>query len=372
MKKILIAAGGTGGHISPGIALAEELELNKKKYLLDAIYFYVPERNRNYPDFVNFPWKIVWHTTPQPNKNIFKVVFLYIYNIFNSYKTLKTMDIDVIIAMGGYSTIPAIIYGIIAKKEIFLCEQNTRIGKVNRLLIGFAAKTAFSFPLAEGERYPENYIIAGNPTRKKIIKKTKLKNKISKKINVLVMGGSQGARQINQMVLAAVMQREIEVNYNFKIISGQTLYDEVKNNIPIGKQVEVIPYSDDMGEHYSWANLIIARSGAGVLAEIALFGLPSILIPYPFAADNHQKTNAEYFLKNKAAWVLNTTSADDKEGLSAILGEIAEDKIIKVHGGTRSRQPRMAMASILKKMSVNALAISTPEAAKNTCDYFLA
>ena len=248
-------------------------------------------------------------------------------------------------------------YAILFRKKIFLCEQNRIIGKVVRSFKKFSTKIAFSFEPLDHD-LNSNTIeskILGNPIREKVYpnqKEVQFKNKqLSKrdKINALVMGGSQGARQINNILLSALENTEIIKNYNFRLLSGTNLYDETmqKSKNP----VDIISYSNDMKSHYEWANIVIARSGAGVISECVLHSLPVILIPYPFAADNHQAENAKYCEDNYGFKVLYQND-EDTTAIIKILLEFSKDKII------------------LENLAQKSLLGAKPNATRDTVDFF--
>ena len=357
IKNIIIAAGGTGGHISPGIAIAEYLFKFKNNYNIENIYIHSLNRNLDNPDLRDSPVPILWHDIPQFNLKSIVLFYKYIYYFFKTFTELKNKKIDCVIAMGGYSCIPSLLYAIIFRKKIFLCEQNRVIGKVVRSFKKFASKIAFSFEPLDHD-LNSNTIeskILGNPIREKVYpnqKEIQIKNKqLSKKdkINALVMGGSQGARQINNILLSALENTEIIKNYNFRLLSGTNLYDETiqKSKNP----VDIISYSNDMKSHYEWANLVIARSGAGVISECVLHSIPVILIPYPFAADNHQSENAKFCEDNYGFKVLYQRD-EDSTLLINILLEFSKDK------------------TILESLAQKSLAGSKPNATKDTVDFF--
>ena len=350
--RVLIAAGGTGGHISPGIALAEEMEGRKKELGIDEIYFHVPERNRSYPDFSRFHWSILWHNLPQFSKNIPVYLVRFLAALIQGILKLKARNIDIVIAMGGYSSVPAILYAILYRKKFFLCEQNVIPGKVNRYFQGKAGKIALHLPVPEGMLDSTKTRITGNPLRKAVIARAVSRPKTvkSKKTGILVMGGSQGARQINNMVLAAFSDKLIADNFRLTIITGANLYDEVKGKVK-DKNITLVPYTDRIADYLADNDLLVARSGAGVVAEAAVMAIPAVYIPYPFAADNHQKYNARYFGENGACWLIEHNSENPDE-LVAILKEIIADK------------------KVLKDKSKAQLALAIKKSSRLTVDFF--
>jgi UDP-N-acetylglucosamine--N-acetylmuramyl-(pentapeptide) pyrophosphoryl-undecaprenol N-acetylglucosamine transferase len=358
LKNIIIAAGGTGGHISPGVALIEYLIANKNKLGLENIYIHTLLRNKDNPDIKEISTEILWHNIPQFNKMFPFYIFHYTYYILKTFFQFYSRKIDCVIAMGGYSCIPSLLYAIVFRKNIFLCEQNRIPGKVVRTFLKYSKKISYTIPPTEAFLTNTDVIskINGNPLRIKIIPDIKVirekKNKDLKpedKINILVMGGSQGARQINNMVLATLNNLEINKHFKFRVLTGTNLYEEAKNKS--NNTVDLISYSQDMKTHYEWANLVIARSCAGVLSECSVHGLPMILIPYPFAADNHQFENAKYYEENYGAKVLYKKNDDNTE-LILILLKISSEK------------------NLLSDMTKRILQAAKPDAAKETIEFF--
>ncbi|MCB1158743.1 MAG: glycosyltransferase, partial [Leptospiraceae bacterium] len=250
MKTIVIAAGGTGGHISPGVALAEALMQNKEKYGFEKLYIHSLNRNRDNPDLKSAPCELIWHNSPPITKMFFLFPFPFIYNLIKTILRFQKEKVDCVISMGGYSSVPALLYALFFRKKIFLCEQNRVIGKVNRIFLKYANKIAFSFPPITQKEIRVPHIVAGNPIRSKILPESKTKEfpkSPEERIHVLVMGGSQGARQINNMVLNSMENPEISKNFLFRILTGTALYEETITKIrgPIEKD-NIISYSVNM------------------------------------------------------------------------------------------------------------------------------
>lgn len=357
-RNIIIAAGGTGGHISPGMALAEYLQENKEHYNVESIYIHSLERNKDNPDLKESTVPIIWHSTPQIDWKLIYHIFSFLGSIIKTMFLFRKLKIHSVIAMGGYSSFPALLYALVFQKEIFLCEQNRIQGNVTTLFSRFAKKIAYSFPaLNASPLYLHKSKVTGNPLRAKILPNEKiLESKLKaipqkEKINVLVMGGSQGARQINNMVISIMDNPNIIKNFSFRILTGINLYEETKEKTRISG-IDLISYSIDMKTHYEWANLVIARSGAGVISECVAFGLPMILIPYPYAKDNHQKENAKFLEEGGSALVLYQRDENNTQLLKYLL-EFSDNRNKLVEFGKKAIQ--------LAKL----------DATKSVLDYFL-
>lgn len=322
MTSVVVAAGGTGGHISPGVALAEVLQSKKEELGFSDVFLHSIRRNSDNPDLKTPPCDVIWHNTPSftSSKVLFPIRFAW--NFIQTILEFRKRKVEAVIGMGGYSSVPAILYAIVFGKKFFLCEQNRVLGNVNRLFGKRAQKLALSFPLQEGKEQWKDSRVLGNPLRRKIIPKIALKQarqidpKKKNPLNVLVLGGSQGARQINNMVLSAMKNETVARSYKFRLLTGANLYSEVAQK---SKDADLISYAENMEDHYEWANLVIARAGAGVLSECSAYSLPMILIPYPFAKDNHQKYNADYFSSLGAAVSIDQKTEDDTKLVQILL-----------------------------------------------------
>ncbi len=353
MRSVIISCGGTGGHISPGVALLEEILSRKDELKVSFIALHSPRRNQDNPDLSDLSVPIFWHNLPRLHKFNFMIYpFLLLWELLKTFFIFYNQKVTDIIGMGGYTSLPALIYARVFQVSYYLCEQNCIPGKITRVFSKRCKKLAFSFPPSYPIDSSIDYKVLGNPLRRSVLPripglKTKL---LSKKnpLNVLVLGGSQGARQINTMVLSAMENAEIREYFKFRMITGTNLYEEVRSR---SLSIEAISYSKDMRTHYEWADLVICRSGAGVLAECSAYALPLILIPYPYSADNHQMANAEYYQTNHACILLNTISYEADALLEALM------TIVKNPG-------------IVLEMSKASLALSCINASRNTVDYF--
>ncbi len=353
MRRIIIAAGGTGGHISPGIALVEGIIKSKDLYEIESVVLHSPIRNKNNPDLVHVKIPVIWHNLPQLKiTNLIFYPFLFLFQLIQCILKLRKEKITTVIGMGGYTSILSILYSILFNKELFLCEQNCYPGKITRIFWKFSKKIALSFPLEIEIESKVPTKILGNPVRMEVIPKTPgIKNqKFSNKnlMNVLVLGGSQGARQINEMVLGSMEDDFIQKHIKFRVLTGTNLYDDFQKN---ANNVEAISYSQDMRSHYEWADLVVARSGAGVLAECSVYSLPMILVPYPYAKDNHQMANAKYY-ETQGACILLNTKLNDPSMLINHLKDLYNN------------------SEKLLKMSIASLQISNINSSRDTLNFF--
>ena len=314
-KKILIATGGTGGHVFPAYALANYLKT--KNYDLQLTtdsrgYTYLKEYKNL--DLVRLP------SSPLEKKNLFKLLFSFLiisFSIIRSLLFLLNNRPSIIFGMGGYSSFPICIAASILKIKFIIYENNLIIGKANKYLLPFAKKILVSYKELEGipEIYKNKVIQIGNIVREEIIKTDQSKNKNKLDIlKILILGGSQAAK-----IFAEKLPQIFEKLKNSKIpikVFQQCQKDQNEKLIEFYRNYkvdyEVFNFTDKIIKYYSKSNLVITRSGASVLGELINCKIPFICIPLPTSADNHQHKNAEFYLKKGYGFIVEEKDIEDK------------------------------------------------------------
>ncbi len=316
--KVIIAAAGTGGHINPGIAIANKIKEKNK----DAEITFIGTNRGLETDLV-----------PRAGYNLFtidaygisrKITLQNIKNITNTIKSIKKtknfmkkFKPDIVIGTGGYICGPAIMAARSLKVPTILHESNAFPGiavkmfsnKVDAVLVGFEDAI---------KRIPKakNIVLTGTPTK---IKKLNLSNyeiqQIKQKLGftndlplILVVGGSQGAKSINNALIEIIINSfNKKSNYQIMWAAGPSQYEIIKqelnkNKIDINniENVKIVPYIYNMEEVINVADIVIARSGAMTITEIAKVGKPAIFIPFPYATENHQEYNARVLEKRRS------------------------------------------------------------------------
>ncbi|HEY1405194.1 MAG TPA: undecaprenyldiphospho-muramoylpentapeptide beta-N-acetylglucosaminyltransferase [Spirochaetota bacterium] len=330
-KSILIVGGGTGGHISPGIALYEECRAQGiDAYLLvgknDLKFTYLREIGKEH---------LLVYGAPPFTKNPFKLPFFalrFFAAVFAARRLFAANGIECVIGMGGYVSAPALFAARAFKKPYWLCEQNTVPGKVT---FQFAKKARALFTTFEDtKRFVKPAIAAkcvtvGNPVRKKVL--VSIDQREAKKVFnldhcekvVLVIGGSQGALTLNELVVG-IKTKFPEDFSRVGIIwcTGAQSFEKYRAIVREQKgmgSIFISPFVEDVGVAYRACDLAISRSGAGGMAEIAAMALPSILIPYPYAAADHQNKNADVFARTGAAIKIANADATPEKVAPVIL-----------------------------------------------------
>ncbi len=312
---ILIVAGGTGGHISPGVALAQAVREQGAH-----VEFLSLEKNRKYPDLAAADFPVHFYSAPSLSRSPVELAlfgFRFAAAVRKAWALMKNRQIQKVVGMGGFPMAPAILAARLLKIPYYLCEQNAVPGRATAFFARKSRRIYITFPVSKGALPDSKMQPAGNPLRDNIgkyIKENKLNNgqKILKggMLRILILGGSQGARQINLMALDAAMKipdaQWIIQCGQANLAEMEKVLEQKKTEARSTPEIRLIGFHTAMHELYGDADILVCRSGAGVLTEAACFGIPMILIPYPFASDNHQMANALVFEKSGAAAIIDT------------------------------------------------------------------
>ena len=326
-RTILIMAGGTGGHIFPALAVAEKM------------------RERG--------WRVVWLGNPDGmearlvpqhgfemvwvkfaalrGKGILRKLLLPINllrGFWQAQKAIREVQPNVVLGMGGYITFPGGMMAALLGKPLVVHEQNSVAGLANRVLAGVADRVVTGFPEALNKG-----VWAGNPVRPEIAKIAPPAERLTGRsgaLHLLVIGGSLGAQALNETVpqgMALLGENELP-----QIVhqAGEKHLDALKDNYTkAGVTAHCVSFIEDMAGAYEWADLVICRSGALTVAELAAAGVASILVPFPHAVDDHQTGNARFLVNVGGAFLLPQ-------------GELTPDAIALIRNYSRGQLLEMA------------------------------
>ena len=317
--KVLISAGGTGGHIYPALSIINKIKEKEKK----VEFLYIGTTDRMEREIIpnnNIPYQAI--EMKGLSKNLFKSL-KSIYLLQKSFKRIKKIindfKPDVVIGVGGYITFPVIYMANKLGYPTFIHEQNSIPGKSNRILSKYADKIAISLPGSLKYFPEEKTIYTGNPRSSEIIKAIPISKRefglTSNKKLVLIVMGSLGSKTINQE-LEIITDKFKDKDYEVIIVTGKNYFDNFKN-VKI-KNVRIVPFLNNMLNVLKVCDLIVTRAGASTIAEITAIGLPSILVPSPYVANNHQLFNAIELVKNKASILLEEKDFNAKNLLNKI------------------------------------------------------
>lgn len=309
-RYIALASGGTGGHIFPARALAEEL--NTRGY---RVVLLTDGRGEKYDElFPNVDIIVVRSGSPSVGGLIGKVkaAFSIAIGILQSRRALKALKPLVVVGFGGYPSMPPATAAASLGIPLILHEQNSVLGRVNKLLAGFAKGIATSFDNTESpdQETANKMIYTGNPVRRAILPlfgKPYVSPGTEGPINILILGGSQGATILSEIVPLALMDLPHDLRIRLHVTQQcraedidqvRSRYDEA------GITADLSEFFDNVDELLGSCHLAITRSGASTLSELTVAGRPSLLVPYKHAMDDHQRKNAENAVARGAARVV--------------------------------------------------------------------
>ncbi len=350
--RVLIAGGGTGGHLFPGIALAEELVTRHHK---NEVIFVGTERGLEARVVPAAGYKLetikVRGLKGMGPVRFLLGLFALPLAFLESWRILRRYRPDVVVGVGGYSSGPVVLAAWLLGIPTAVQEQNALPGVTNKLL-GKVVKVVF-IAFEEARRFfPGKKVqLIGNPIRRKLMDNYLRSRVAHERFTVLVFGGSLGAKGINNRMIDALGHLEdLKDGLQFVHQTGKNDLETVKKGyLEKGFAAEVLEFIDDMSAAYAKAELVICRAGATTLAELTVAKKASILIPFPFATDNHQEVNAKAMVDSGAALMFREAELDGKK----LADQIRELK------GDPSR---------LKKMEKQAGLLGRPEAAKELAD----
>jgi UDP-N-acetylglucosamine--N-acetylmuramyl-(pentapeptide) pyrophosphoryl-undecaprenol N-acetylglucosamine transferase len=308
--RAILAGGGTGGHVIPALAIAHELQ---RRYQAEVLFIGTVRglENRLVPA-AGFPLQLV--KVGALNRvslaTRIRTAFDLPRAIFTAAGMLNEFHPDIVIGVGGYASGPAMLAAILKHMPTLAFEPNLVPGFANRMVARFVSAAAVHFE--QTAEHFRNAVVTGVPVRPAFFQIPK-KQYSPGAPTLLVFGGSQGARAINQAVIRSLPELTRRMP-GLHVIhqTGEREYDEVQAAYAgIAISAEVHRFIDDMPSFFARADLVLCRSGASTVAEIAAAGKPAIFVPFPRAADDHQRRNAEAMAQANAAVVLEETRLDE-------------------------------------------------------------
>lgn len=313
--RIIIAGGGTGGHLFPGVAIAEEF---LKRDRNNEILFLGTERGLEKKVLPGLGFTLrTLDLAGVKGKDVFKSFSALLKipaGMLESRKILKDFRPDIVIGVGGYASGPAVLAAHLMSIKTAIAEQNALPGLTNRFLGKFVDRIFVAFPETEKWFVKDRVTTTGNPIRAAFLPGGDAVPRVQGKFTLLIFGGSQGAHRINGVVLDALEKLE-PMKDRWRIIhqTGGDDFEEVSQRYrEMGLESTVLPFIDDMATVYRSADLLICRAGATTIAEITASGKAAILIPFPFAINDHQTKNARILVNRGAAEMIPERELDGK------------------------------------------------------------
>lgn len=327
-KTFFIAAGGTGGHILPGLSIYHRIRSHKhqvKFICREKDYLLIKDLKAIKKDLIFFTGYGLKRSITLKN-----LIFLYhlCLNIFRSFVIFFRYYPDAVISMGGYITYPVLLMSWLFRRPFFIHEQNSYPGMVNRIFGSKAKKVFVNFPYSK--KFFTNSVITGNPIRKE------LKKKISKKYAMsffkikgsgkilLIMGGSQGSLKINQIVEQSLKKLK---NYNIIWIVGKRHFHKYKKYN--SERIKILSYIKEMAYVYQLSDLAVCRAGAMSITELSYYHVPAVFIPLAHAANNHQYLNAKTIIRMGGAKMIEEKNLTEKSLVDRIRHLFENDVLLK-------------------------------------------
>jgi UDP-N-acetylglucosamine--N-acetylmuramyl-(pentapeptide) pyrophosphoryl-undecaprenol N-acetylglucosamine transferase len=349
--KIIFAVGGTGGHLFPAIAIAQEFMTRNCENRIIFLGTGKPIEVSVLSQYGFVSKKI--SAEGIKGRGLFRqarAMLIMVRGIFQSIRVLKSDKPDLVVGMGSYSAVPVVLAAWLNHIPVVLCEQNILPGIANRVLSRIADRVCISFKGTLGNLPKSKIKFTGNPVRTEILQAAGNEKDLKEQFTILILGGSQGAHGINMAVIDALETFKEAEKIFFIHQTGE--YDEnmlrtayTKKQIPC----EVRAFFKDMKRIYERADLIVCRAGATTVAEVSALGKPAIFIPFPHAADNHQVLNARIFCEAGASEMIY-----EKE----LTGKLLAEKILNLAKNRRQ----------LEKMAKISASFGNPDAAMNVVD----
>lgn len=313
--RVVVSAGGTGGHIYPALAIINKIKEKEP----DSEFLYIGTTDRMEAtiipelgyDYVGLEIKGLNRKNPFKNINVLKS-FLKAISI--SKNEIKKFKPDVVLGIGGYVTLPVLYAAHSLKIKTFIHEQNSIPGLSNKLLNKKVDAIGVSLPSSLNHFDKKKTTYTGNPRSEEVITVEKVDKKKyglnkNKKLVLFVMG-SLGSQTINNM-MKEILPKFGKKDYEVLFVTGKNYYDEYKKMKKIPDNVKLVPYLNDMLGVMKSTDLIISRAGASTISEITALGLPSILIPSPYVTHNHQEENAKVLENNGASIIIKEKELTD-------------------------------------------------------------
>ena len=351
---VLMMAGGTGGHVYPALAVATELL--SRGYRVEWVGTARGLEHRVVPaaDITLHCLLVRGVRGKSILHKLLGLLFLLLASLQALWLVFRLAPRSVV-GMGGYVAGPAGVAAWLLRKPLLIHEQNAVAGTTNRMLAPVATKIVAGFPGAFKDDI--EYTVLGNPVRRELVAAGAACHYDyagQRPLRLLVLGGSLGARPINNIIPGAVRQltqrgdAQLEVWHQ----AGDAHADAVRDSYGqlLDQRVRVAPFIENMAEAYAWADLVVCRAGALTVAELAIMGRPSILVPLPHAIDDHQNANARS-LTDRGGAILLPQSEMSEDGLARLLQEY------------------LSHPQGLSAMAAAATAVATPDAAERVSDY---
>ena len=342
-KRILIMAGGTGGHVIPALSVAKSLEY--EGFVIE----WLGTARGIEADLVpaaGFPLNTlsIQGLRGKGKLGLLRSPWLVSKAIVQALRVIRRFKPDAVLGFGGYVAGPGGVAARLARVPLIIHEQNAIAGLTNKLLSRISQQNLQGFP----DALP-NAVTVGNPVRAQVIDlpapEKRFQTRMQAPLNVLVVGGSLGAAALNRAVLEAMRNLPVDARPNLQHQVGKSHWVDMQRQYE-AHQIEamVVPFIEDMASAYAWADLVVCRAGALTVAEISAAGCAALFVPFPFAVDDHQTVNAEFLSKQNAALLIQQKELT-AESLAQLWQRYAKDKTPLLMMAIKAKQQSMIGAT---------------------------
>ena len=356
-RTLMIMAGGTGGHVYPALAVAEEMRARGWEVFWLGTRAGLEARVVPAAD-IDMVWISMSGLRGHGLLRMALTPFMLVRAFWQSMRAILARRPDAVLGMGGYTAFPGGMMASLLNKPLVIHEQNSIAGLTNRVLACLAERVLVAFPSAFTHKTDKpvpcgkvDSVWVGNPVREPIAKLAADTEKYAGRegpLRLLVVGGSLGATALNELLPQALAMLPAESRPEVVHQSGRQHVDKLRANYAAaGVEADTRDYIEDMATLYEWCDVAVCRAGAMTVAELACAGVPAVLVPFPYAVDDHQTTNAAFLSDTGAAWCMQQKDLT-AESLAAHIASL-----------TRKQ---------LAAMSAKAHALAKPEATKTVAD----
>jgi len=341
IMRLVVTGGGTGGHLFPGIAVAEAIMAERpgSEVLFVGTDRQVDNQVLGDRSFATAALKCQGLKGKSISASLAALVQLPLA-LYKAMRILRNFRPDLVLGVGGYVTGPVVLAASLLGIPTCIHEQNSIPGLANKLLGRFVGRVFLSIPGSETFFPRGRTMLTGNPVRDEILTCRDRQDEMEKGTVLLVLGGSQGAHRLNSLVAEGLCNSKDKLPDGFLVIHQTGRLDEQKVREQYEKggiRAEVSAFFSDMAAVYRRADLLVSRAGATSLAEICVLGIPSILVPFPYAADNHQEHNALMVVKRGGA-IMRREGELESSGLAADILAIINDPARMEQMGEKAKE----------------------------------
>lgn len=347
MKRAMVTTGGTGGHIFPALAVASELMAMHPGLEVLFVGGEGPEGRLAKEAGLEFRGLPVRGVLGRGIKSL-PAVARMAGSLFTALGIVRSFKPQVVAGFGGYAGFCPVLAGWMLGVPTAVHEQNSVPGLTNRILGRVARRVMVAYP-DESNSFPSGKVLlTGNPVRPEIAGFVRTEPSRVVPRRVLVLGGSQGAKAVNRVVVTA-WPRLAEAGFELWHQTGSQDYESVANLYRGMSGVRVEPFITDMAAAYSWAGLVIGRAGASTLAELACMGLPSVLVPFPHATHDHQAVNASFMVRAGAAELVREKDFNGRMLADMVLGMFADETRLAAMSAAAFSQAKPDAAKVIAR-----------------------